>query len=146
VTKDVFAVWLDHGVRPQKVSYEYIVVPGTDVERLRQYAKGHIPITVLANTPAVQAVRHEGLGISEIVFYTPGRQSLRQGLTVAVDQPCMVLLHESGGSAKLAVSSPRGPLRVNVAFTLPGGTKTITVDLRGRPALGASHIQEVGLK
>ena len=143
VTRDVFALWLDHGVRPQHASYQYIVVPDTDAARLTQYA-AKPAVTILANTPLVQAVRHERLGTAELIFYAPGRQLVRKGLTIAVDRPCAVLVHETGGSAKLALASPRGPLDVHVSLELPSGTKTVTFDLRGGPALGASHVETIG--
>jgi chondroitin AC lyase len=49
VTKTVFALWLSHGVHPANATYQYIVVPGTDAERLTNYAE-HIPVRILANT------------------------------------------------------------------------------------------------
>jgi chondroitin AC lyase len=145
VTKDVFALWINHGTRPANASYQYIVVPGIDSKRLAEYA-GKIPVQILANTAEVQAARHELLGIAGIVFYSPGQVSLRNGLTVSADQPCMVLLEESATAAKMAVSSPRGPLQVHVSLSLPGGIKTTTFDLRGGPAQGESQIQTVKLQ
>jgi chondroitin AC lyase len=145
VTKDVFALWVNHGTGPANASYQYIVVPGVDSKRLAEYA-GRIPVQILANTAEVQAARHELLGVTGIVFYSPGQVSLRKGLTVSADQPCMVLLEESANAAKMAVSTPRGPLQVHIYLSLPGGIKTTTFDLRGGPAQGESQIQTVKLQ
>jgi chondroitin AC lyase len=103
-------------------------------------------VQILANTAQVQAVRHELLGIAGIVFYSPGQVLLRKGLTVSADQPCMVLIEETANAAKMAVSTPRGPLQVHISFSFPGGIKTATFDLRGGPAQGASQIQIVKLE
>jgi hypothetical protein len=65
----------------------------------------------------MQAVTNERLGISEIVFYVPGRLALANGLEVSVDRPCMVMLNEMEHPAKLTVSSPEGPLQVHVTVS-----------------------------
>ena len=140
VTKNVFSLWLDHGVRPSNASYQYIVVPGADVALLAAYI-AHIPVHVLANTPNVQAVRHEQLGISEIIFYSSGHLSLGEGLILGVDQPCMILLEESGAAMKLAASAPRGPLQLHVSLGRAGKTKTVAFDLGDGPSLGAGYVE-----
>jgi chondroitin AC lyase len=143
ITKNVFAVWLDHGVRPDNATYQYIVVPGTDAKDLAEYAV-HSPVRILANTPNLQAVRHEQLGISEIVFFAAGRLSLRKGLTIEVDRPCMLLLRENGSSTKLSVSTPDGPIQLRVALQGPHETKVVVFDVSGGPLLGASQVKTVG--
>jgi chondroitin AC lyase len=142
VTKDVFTLSVSHGVHAANGSYQYIVVPDTDAKRLRDYV-GRIPVQVLANTVDVQAVRHERLGLSEIVLYSPGKVSLRRGLTISADQPCIVLLEETGDAAKLVVSTPLGPLVVHVSFSSPAGVKTIAFNLRGGPEMGASQVENI---
>jgi chondroitin AC lyase len=145
VTKNVFSLWLSHGVRPSNASYEYIVVPDTDAARLSTYAHS-VPVRVLANTATVQAVAHEQLGISEMIFYSAGRVSLRRGLDVSVDQPCMLILQESNGAAKLTISSPQGPMRLHVSFIKPTGPQTETFTLPGDELSGASQTKSVVLR
>lgn len=145
VTKDVFALWINHGTRPADASYQYIVVPGVDSQPLSEYV-GKIPVHILANTAQVQAVRHERHGITGIVFYSPGHVVLRKDLTLSADQPCMVLIEETENAAKIAVSTPLGPLNVHISLSLPGGVKTTTFVLRGGPAQGESQIQTVKLQ
>src|SRR5690606_16844154 len=36
VTMDVFKLWIDHGKRPSDATYEYMVVPATTVDKLKQ--------------------------------------------------------------------------------------------------------------
>jgi chondroitin AC lyase len=144
VTKEVFTISVSHGVRPVNGNYQYIVVPGADAKRLNDYV-GRIPVRILANTIEVQAVRHEQLGVSEIVFFSPGRLSLRPGLTISADQPCIILVEEAGDAVKLVVSTPRGPLQLHVALAFASGVKTAAFDLRGGPAMGASQVQTIKL-
>jgi chondroitin AC lyase len=144
MTKDVFALWLDHGVAPADATYEYIVVPGTDAEQLLQYV-GHNPIRVLANTATVQAVRHER-GISQAVFYSTGQLVLKDGWVMSVDQPCLVLLTEGSDRLTLALSSPYGPLQVHVSLTLPSGTQVMAFELPGGQDTGTTQVQTVTLQ
>lgn len=93
--KEVFTLWLDHGVAPQRKGYAYIVVPGIDVADIDRYREAS-PIDVFVNTPEVQAVAHEGLGIVQMVFYEPGEVEVGGGVTVAVDTPGLVMVKMSG--------------------------------------------------
>lgn len=144
VTKDVFALWLDHGVHPQGATYQYIVVPGTDASHLAGYA-GRVPVRILANTTAMQAVQNDRLGIAQIIFYASGHLTLDGGVTVGVDQPAMILVEKVGASMKLAVSAPRGPTQLHVSLERAGKTRTAAFELRGGPSLGASQVQAVAL-
>jgi chondroitin AC lyase len=103
-------------------------------------------VQILANTPDVQAVRHEWLGISQMVFFAAGHLSLGNGLTIGVDRPCMVMLHETGSSTKLAVSTPIGPIKLRVALRGPRDTKVFVFDAPGGPLLGASQVKTIGVR
>jgi chondroitin AC lyase len=144
VTKNVFALWLTHGIRPHAASYQYVVVPDTDTIRLSAYAV-NIPIRVVANTTDLQAVQHERLGITQMVFYSPGRLSLGQGLSISVDAPCMLMLTEKSDAVKLAASTPRGPLQLHVVLERSGRVQPVTFDVRGGPSLGASQTKAIEL-
>ncbi|SMO73313.1 polysaccharide lyase family 8 super-sandwich domain-containing protein [Fodinibius sediminis] len=106
VQKDVFTLWIDHGVAPRQARYEYIVVPGiaaTEVQRYRESS----PIHILANSPRIQAVHHRRLNISQIVFYEPGRVEIAEGINLSVDNPALVMVERTGGKvAKITVSDP----------------------------------------
>ncbi len=110
VSKDVFTLWLDHGIKPKDKTYQYMVVPGLTEAGAEQYYS-HNPITILSNTPEKQAVEHKTLGVTQLVFYKAG--SIQWGgLTLSVDQPCMVMVNMTGGTIKkLTVSDPTGRLK-----------------------------------
>ena len=132
VTDDVFTLQIDHGTKPDKAKYAYIVSPGLPAGSVAGYAQSP-SVEILSNTPALQAVRHRDLSITGAAFYRPGR--LAFGKTVVeVDKPCLLLLRESGNSTAVTVSNPvntemtvlvsmslAGKKPVHIRFDLPGG-------------------------
>lgn len=106
VQKEVFTLWLDHGTKPQNAGYAYIVVPNTNAASLERYTQTPA-VTVLANTPKLQAVQSKNLQISQVVFYEPGSIQLDKNTTLTAESPCMVMVQMNGsGIAKIAVSDP----------------------------------------
>ncbi|XID91506.1 discoidin domain-containing protein [Paenibacillaceae bacterium WGS1546] len=125
ITKSIFSIWLDHGVRPANASYQYIVLPNKTSDEVSSYSS-NIPITILSNTSSIQAVRHNTLGIAQLLFYQPGTVTLRDGLTVTVDQPAMVIVDESAAPVRISVANPETPgIIVNVTLDR-NGEKTTT--------------------
>ena len=126
--EDVFCLWQDHGIRPSGASYQYIVVPGVEENELARYAD-RPGVRVLRNTTSAQAVRHDGLGVSGIVFYQAGRVQVTPDVAVAVDKPCIVLIREVDGKLRVALSNPactalEVKLQVNgkdTLFSIPEG-------------------------
>jgi chondroitin AC lyase len=116
-TLDVFSAWIDHGVKPQDSGYSYIVAPGIERADLERYA-GSLPVKIVENTGAQQAVTHRALGVTGIAFYEPGKAAVADGLDVSVDKPCLVLVRSMPQNMRLAVSNPENrPLRVNVRLS-----------------------------
>lgn len=106
VRKDVFTLWLNHGVSPRQARYEYIVIPGIEASEVEQY-RNNSPIRILANFPEIQAVRHTGLDISQMIFYEPGTLQIAEGLDLSVDTPGMVMVKSAGnGIEEITVSDP----------------------------------------
>jgi chondroitin AC lyase len=112
VSGEVFCLWIDHGRKPAAKSYEYIVVPGIAAGEMDRYLE-QSPIEVVGNTPEMQAVRHRGLGITQVTFYRPGGLSAGP-LSIASDRACLLMVRELGDGVRLAVSNPENqPLDVN---------------------------------
>ncbi|MFO7774597.1 MAG: polysaccharide lyase family 8 super-sandwich domain-containing protein [Candidatus Hydrogenedentota bacterium] len=97
VEEDVFKAWLDHGEQPAGASYEYIVLPDADAGETAAYDDGPI---ILENTPELQAVKHPGLGVSQVAFYEAGEIELTDGLSVEVNEPCLVMVRRDGEEAE----------------------------------------------
>lgn len=116
---DVFSLWLDHGTEPKDGSYQYIVVPVADAASIAAYAKD-LPVSILSNTVDIQAVSHPKLKIAGAAFYKAGEISIGSGITIAVDQPAIVLADRVQGT--LSVSEPTGLLAsLNITVTKAGG-------------------------
>jgi len=118
ITKSVFSLWFDHGVGPSDQSYAYIMVPGTSLTEVQSYANA-LPVRILSNTTQQQAVRNDALGIAGIVFYTSGTVTVRPGLSVEADAPCIVLVNEAGSETKVTVAHPENA-EITVTITLSG--------------------------
>lgn len=91
VEREVFTLWLDHGVKPEQATYEYIVVPGAETALLEDYSKNS-PIEILSNTPQIQAVVHKGINLGHVVFYEAGKIKINDHITLSTDNPCMVMV------------------------------------------------------
>ena len=64
-------------------------------------------ITILSNSPEIQAVKHTGLNICEIIFYTSGEIQLSDGLKVGMDSPGVLMAKTEGSAIKqISVSDP----------------------------------------
>ena len=107
-TKQAFSLYFDHGVAPSDASYEYIVVPGKAAAEVEAYSQ-NIPVQILSNTTALQAVRNEGLKQTQMIFYNAGSFKYRTDATITVNQPCLAIIDESSGTPKVTVSNPDIP-------------------------------------
>jgi chondroitin AC lyase len=110
INLDVFTLWLDHGNRPSNAIYEYIVVPATSIEKLEQHASTE-NISILANTPEVQAVSHAALNICQAVFYKAGEIQLAGNLKLKCEAPGIVIFQTlPQNEINLTVSDPNREL------------------------------------
>ena len=137
VSEKVFSLWVNHGVKPTAGSYEYLVMAGADPKKLAGFvAKNEVKI--LANTTDLQAVRNGG--IAQLIFYSPGKIEVEPGLTLQVDQPCMVQVKSDKKGIKVALSSPMSGQTVNV--TLNG--KQIPFELPPGSLEGSTQVKDAG--
>lgn len=106
VRMDVFTAWLDHGTRPAKEKYAYIVAPAATPGDLARYQKSS-PIQILGNSDSFQGVLHRGLNRVQIAFYQPDQVKATDHLTVRAMNPCLVMVKMNGRSIQeLVVSDP----------------------------------------
>lgn len=114
------------------------------------------PLDIIANRPDLQALHHRELRLTGAVFYCPGRIAIPAGETVAVNEPCILLLRERDGSLVLAASSPehrKMGLQVTFSASLRGegtapiaaGGTRIILELPGGPLAGSSVVRELRL-
>ena len=106
IKMDVFKLWLSHGNRPSEASYEYIVAPATTIEKLEQ-GISRKNISILSNTPEIQAVRHDGLKMVQVVFYKAGEVTLANGLVLKSASPGIYMIKvASSGLKEVSVTDP----------------------------------------
>ncbi len=137
--KDVFMLYIPHGVKPVDRTYSYIVVPGVSKTTLDAYAR-ELPVRILQNTKAVQAVTCPSKGQTEIVFYEKGNLKINDQITVEVDKPCMVLLDYSlTGQCDVWISDPSALSgEINLELTIGGKKQFRKVNMPTAEAAGMS--------
>jgi chondroitin AC lyase len=135
----VFSLAIDHGRDPIDATYAYAVLPGITANAMPAWQAAP-SVTVLSNTPALQAAEQRSAGVLGAAFHQAGRLDGR----LTVDQPCLVLLRRDGAQLLVSVANPENkPLSVQVEigevlsgdgvqpaangsrvrFTLPGGAE-----------------------
>ena len=100
-----------------------------------------LPIKVLANTEKIQAVRHEKLRITEIIFYQPGELKLENGDILATDTPCALLWKEK--EKRIHIANPRceseNPEKATITLIQNGQTKQILLEMPQKEEAGKSY-------
>ena len=121
-TAEQFALTLNHGLNPHDESYGYIVLPlGDDADAKSKVEEEVAQIEILANSTAVQAVRHRGLKLVSVAFWQAGMVALPGGGRVAANQPCVLICRDSPSSGK----------RLSIA-NLCGEATTVHIEYAGR--------------
>ncbi|MCG3148661.1 MAG: Chondroitinase-AC [Verrucomicrobiae bacterium] len=123
VTKDVFALWLDHGQNPAAAHYAYLLLPARTPEQTAAFAR-QPTVEILRNDRQQQAVRSKDRQRLLVAFYEPGEI---EGVTGSA--PCLLLLRQTPTGPQVTVADPTQKLsRLQVtiagkplAFALPTG-------------------------
>jgi chondroitin AC lyase len=121
ITKNVFALWLNHGENPADGEYAYIVVPGKYSEQEMNDYRRKRSVEIWDNTAAVQAVYHKDLDILGIVFYEPGGFE-HGGVTVQSDKACIIMIKTMKTQAPvLHIADPAHTAsKITVTAVFPG--------------------------
>jgi len=120
VRQDVFKLWFDHGSRPDRASYQYIVVPGVKEEEISTHDGSRKNIEIIANSADVQAVKHNSLGICQSIFHRAGEIEVSEDLTMGMDSQGMAMLKMQGDRVKeLTVADPSRNLK-RIIVTVSG--------------------------
>ncbi|MDR2849876.1 MAG: polysaccharide lyase 8 family protein, partial [Verrucomicrobiota bacterium] len=135
VSAEVFSLWVNHGPQPQGARYAYVVTPQRDAAALDAFAQA-LPLRVLANTPAAQAVARNDGGALQAAFYAAGEVAGGEAWgTVGVDVPCLLMLAKAGDRIQATVSNPvnkGGRVRVTA------GGRSCDIAFPDGPQAGAS--------
>ncbi|MBD2701955.1 chondroitin lyase [Spirosoma sp. BT702] len=123
VSEDVFSLWFNHGNKPNGASYQCIVVPAVTEQQVAETAATNRSIDILSNTPDLQVVRHNQLGIIQLAFYKAGAINVEKGIAVSLDSPGMAMLKMNEGRlSELTLSDPSRKLS-QISFSVTGKYK-----------------------
>jgi chondroitin AC lyase len=123
VTRNVFDLWIDHGVSPSNGSYQYVVLAGASSEETARRSR-HPQTRILANNATIQAVWNKHIKVGMFAFHEAGSLATPVG-TITVDHPSLVMLRRISRHWQISVSNPENDaltLHVKVAnrqITMP---------------------------
>lgn len=141
VSLNVFKLWFNHGVSPVNDTYAYYVIPG---QNMPTYDTTQVRIQ--QNTADVQAVRHTGLNVWQLVFYKAGTFS-QDSVTLTVDRACVIMLKNAGtGNVALSIADPtQSADPINVYINTPGiaNTRHLVCNLPSGSSAGSSVLYNV---
>ena len=107
------SIWIDHGVKPKRHQYAYVLLPGMDATATKKYADDPA-VRIIKNDVDAQAVTHSALGITAVNFWKPGTVG---GITV--NAVCSVIVHRTSSRLMIAVSDPTQSRTRTLHTTLP---------------------------
>jgi len=117
-TTDMFQLSINHGVAPSNGSYQYIVAPGISYSTMQSYNPLNT-ISILANTKYVQAVKHNGLNMMQVIFDSATSiTDPTSGITVKVNQPCALMLSNMNQNPLTVTVSDPTQLLSNLTVTM----------------------------
>ena len=120
VNEQVFKLWFDHGARPAKAGYQYIVVPDIDQNKLMETSQDNRSIKILSNTDTVQAVFHGKLNMVQAAFYQAADLKVSPGFSLKMDSQGMAMIKMDGSRIKsISVADPSRKLR-RMSITVSG--------------------------
>ena len=120
VNEQVFKLWFDHGARPAKAGYQYIVVPDIDQNKLMETSQDNRSIKILSNTDTVQAVFHGKLNMVQAAFYQAADLKVSPGFSLKMDSQGMAMIKMVGSRIKsISVADPSRQLR-RMSITVSG--------------------------
>ncbi len=115
LTEHIFKLWFNHGSQPKNKSYNYVLVPNANQDKMVDLHKNN-PFKII-NTKQQQSVESLDNKQTGIVFYKKGTSTIKGG--IAVDKPCVVLMEEKANQLMFAISDPSQQLK-NVNVTING--------------------------
>ena len=99
--------WFDHGVKPQKEKYSYVILPGKSAQETEAY-NADPDVQILRQDETVHGVRENTLGITGINFFTAGKFG---GFKTENPAAVMYKKSEDDGVMEISFSDPTQSLR-----------------------------------
>ena len=128
-TKSFLTMWIDHGVMPANATAEYVIVPNTTADAMRQWVATN-GISIIANDTTTSAVRRDNaLGIA---FWSAGSVEGYESTS-----PAVLYVTESKDAITVSAADPTngsGTFRITVPGRFSGtnataGYRSTTIDV-----------------
>jgi len=117
VERDVFNLWIDHGVKPEGARYAYAVYPDVPVDVMERLSE--VPsVVIVGQSNELLAITSHGGRRLLAAFFEPGKVAWGGGQTLFVDEPSLVMLDETEPLPRLRLCDPtqkRKALRVRLS-------------------------------
>ncbi|WP_394749688.1 polysaccharide lyase 8 family protein [Spongiimicrobium salis] len=110
ISHEVFTLSVDHGVSPENSTYAYMVRPNMTYDEAKKYVH-QTEVEILRNTTKIQAVMHRKLKLLQLNFMEPGSFQLDKDFTVAVSNPCLLMIQQVDNGIQLSISDPTQKLQ-----------------------------------
>ena len=137
---EIFKLWQEHGQAPKDASYAYIVLPAVAKNDVNSFHED-IPLTIIANTPELQAVKHNELNITQLSFYNPASIKLSDKHTLSLEQAGLIMLEENdAGLKKVSVSDPSRKLQL-LSFSINGFYTTDSEQVESKQEESKTHFK-----
>ncbi|MEF2244810.1 CBM96 family carbohydrate-binding protein [Paenibacillus sp. IITD108] len=114
VTRNYVSMAFEHGQTPTDAEYQYVLLPGKNVAQTEAYNLNP-DIEVLSNTPTIQAVHENKLGMTGINFWSAGTLHM-----VRAHNPASVMVKEQNNQLTVSVADPshnQRTIRLDIART-----------------------------
>jgi hypothetical protein len=103
---EIFQLSINHGTNPSADAYQYIVVPEIQANEMDGYL-AQLPIRILRNSSAVQAVKHLPSRTTQAIFYDATEQvQTDNGLLIETDRPVILMIQEEANGLRIRWSDP----------------------------------------
>lgn len=123
ITKDIFVLWHDHGIKPQGAGYSCVILPDSTSKKVSDFSQNP-DVKILSNTSDLQAAQKGGLIMA--VFFKAGQLDYGANRKLTVSAPCMVMLREGKSQPEILVADPTQKLKT-IEIGVNG--KTLNVSL-----------------
>ncbi|MCC8174146.1 MAG: polysaccharide lyase beta-sandwich domain-containing protein [Odoribacter sp.] len=103
IVKDVFNLWIEHGVNPEDAAYCYIIIPAVSEDNYKERVNQQT-INILSCTEEVHAI--EDKDIAQAVFFFPSSLRFSDKTSLTVDKGCIIMMKKIGKSILLSIAEP----------------------------------------
>ncbi|SNR77087.1 chondroitin AC lyase [Lutibacter agarilyticus] len=137
LTESILRLWFDHGENPKNQSYEYILVPNANEDKMMELTK-NTPFKIINSVNQQSVISSDGL-LGGIVFYKAGETKLFGG--IEVDKACVILVEQEKDGLHISISDPSHKLeKINLKFGATYKNQSVTVKLPEGDYKGSTEV------